>query len=120
MCGVLRCIYHFCRHRDDDITVVSLIGQLINSPHDTYAFDALQRNNGGYKKGLFWSLLLSASIVTDRTVMRKTVLRPEAKEGSDRSDDPPPSGAKSHFSADCLSANILNMVRLRNRINKIE
>jgi len=90
MCGVLRCIYHFCRHRDDDITVVSLIGQLINSPHDTYAFDALQRNNGGYKKGLFWSPLLSASIVTDRTVMRKTVLRPEAKEGSDRSDDPPP------------------------------
>jgi len=43
-----------------------------------------------------------------------------AKWGMEWSDDPLPPALKGHFSADCLNANTLNIVRLWNRINKIE
>jgi len=37
----------------------------------------------------------------------------------ERSDDPPPTALKGHFSTDCSSANVLSIIRLWNKINKI-
>jgi len=46
------------------------------------------------------------------------VLQAHGQGGSEWSDDPP--ALEGHFSANCSSANIVNIVRLWNKINKIE
>ena len=53
-------------------------------------------------------------------VLWNTACRPVANGGRRRSDDPPPGGVKRSLSANCSSANILNIVHLWNRINKVE
>jgi len=55
------------------------------------------------------------------SILHFSLYRPVAKEGwSSRTTPPPPLKLNGHFSADCLSADILNIVLLWNKINKIE
>ena len=59
-----------------------------------------------------WSDLVKYRLLLQRSTATVQARSQGGRSGrSERSDDPPPA-LKGHFSADCSSANILNIVRL--------